>query len=51
MRLDDTSSLIAWAQDELDEIGADEYVIFDCPGQIELYSHVASMQTVRAAPP
>jgi len=37
---------IQWLQDELDEIGADEYILFDCPGQIELYSHVPAMQTV-----
>lgn len=29
-----------WLEDALDEIGPEEYVLFDCPGQIELYSHV-----------
>ena len=37
---------IDWLVDELDEIGEDEYVLFDCPGQIELYSHVPSMQQI-----
>lgn len=37
-----------WLQESLDEIGPDEYVLFDCPGQIELYSHVPAMgQVVR----
>lgn len=37
-----------WLEDALDDIGPDEYVIFDCPGQIELYSHVPAMgQIVR----
>ena len=35
-----------WLQDELDDLGEDEYVLFDCPGQIELYSHVPAMQRV-----
>jgi len=35
-------------QEELEDIGDDEYVIFDCPGQIELYSHVPAMQQVVA---
>lgn len=29
----------SWLQDKLNEfVGNDDYVIFDCPGQIELYS-------------
>ena len=38
-----------WLEEELDEIGNDEYVIFDCPGQIELYSHCPAIgQIVQA---
>ena len=37
---------IDWLQDELEQIGPDEYVLFDCPGQIELYSHVPAMVTL-----
>ena len=34
-----------WLQDELEEgCGEDAYILFDCPGQIELYSHVPAMQ-------
>ena len=28
-----------WLKEELDAFGDDEYVILDCPGQVELYSH------------
>ena len=34
---------IDWLNDELEDLGGDEYVFFDCPGQIELYSHVPAM--------
>ncbi|KAH3758469.1 GPN-loop GTPase 3 [Pelomyxa schiedti] len=34
-----------WLTDELDDY-ADDYLIFDCPGQIELYSHVPVMKAV-----
>lgn len=32
-----------WLRDELDNFGEDEYVILDCPGQIELYCHLPIM--------
>ena len=35
-----------WLEDVLDDIGPDEYVFFDCPGQIELYSHVPAVGAV-----
>jgi len=35
-----------WLEAELDDLGGDEYVLFDCPGQIELYSHVPAMSRV-----
>lgn len=31
---------IDWLEETLDELGPEEYVLFDLPGQIELYSHV-----------
>eukprot|EP00322_Chrysochromulina_rotalis_P006073 CAMPEP_0115859832 /NCGR_PEP_ID=MMETSP0287-20121206/16818_1 /TAXON_ID=412157 /ORGANISM="Chrysochromulina rotalis, Strain UIO044" /LENGTH=278 /DNA_ID=CAMNT_0003314143 /DNA_START=40 /DNA_END=876 /DNA_ORIENTATION=- len=37
---------IDWLEEALDELGPEEYVIFDCPGQIELYSHVPAMATI-----
>ena len=37
---------IDWLEDALEDLGQDEYVFFDCPGQIELYSHVPAMGSV-----
>eukprot|EP01066_Platyproteum_vivax_P006272 Platyproteum_vivax@DN2075_c0_g1_i2.p1 len=33
-----------WLQGKLDQYPDDEYFIFDCPGQIELYTHVPIMR-------
>ncbi|CAE7566776.1 gpn3 [Symbiodinium microadriaticum] len=35
-----------WLKDELDAVGEDEYIILDCPGQIELYSHLPIMHNL-----
>jgi GTPase SAR1 family protein len=35
-----------WLKDELDSFGEDEYIIFDCPGQVELYSHLPIMRNL-----
>eukprot|EP00957_Ditylum_brightwellii_P108138 8249656-Ditylum_brightwellii.AAC.1 len=35
-----------WLQDELDNFDDDEYLILDCPGQIELYTHIPVMRRV-----
>ena len=34
---------LEWLHEQLNE-GDDEYFIFDCPGQIELYSHLPIMR-------
>ena len=34
-----------WLGEELSGFGEDDYVLFDCPGQIELYSHVTVFKT------
>ena len=34
---------IDWLMEELQEFGEDSFVLFDCPGQIELYSHLDVM--------
>jgi GTPase SAR1 family protein len=34
---------IDWLTDELNEFADDSFVLFDCPGQIELYSHLDVM--------
>ena len=34
---------ISWLEQELDDMGEDDYLLFDCPGQIELYTHLPVM--------
>mmetsp|Transcript_7305 Transcript_7305/g.21552 ORF Transcript_7305/g.21552 Transcript_7305/m.21552 type:complete len:271 (+) Transcript_7305:381-1193(+) len=34
-------SLDEWLGDELEAFGEDDYVVFDCPGQIELYTNTS----------
>ena len=40
------ASHIEWLMEKLNEFGDDCYFIFDCPGQIELYTHFPAMQTI-----
>lgn len=35
-----------WLKDELDNFGDDEYILLDCPGQVELYSHLPIMHNL-----
>lgn len=35
-----------WLENELSSFGDDDYLILDCPGQIELYTHVPIMKRV-----
>jgi GPN-loop GTPase len=37
---------IEWLHDACAEFGDEDYLIFDCPGQLELYSHVPVMRGV-----
>jgi len=37
---------IAWLDTKLKECGEDNYFIFDCPGQLELYSHYSVMKDI-----
>ncbi len=32
-----------WLEEQLDELPQESYLLFDCPGQIELYSHLDPM--------
>ena len=34
-----------WLGEQLAGFGDDDYLIFDCPGQIELYSHLSVFRT------
>ena len=35
-----------WLRDELETFGDDDYLILDCPGQLELYTHVPIMRMI-----
>lgn len=35
-----------WLLEQLDAFDDDEYLIFDCPGQLELYTHVPCMRRI-----
>lgn len=35
-----------WLQDHLETFGDDEYLILDCPGQLELYTHIPLMRNL-----
>jgi GTPase SAR1 family protein len=35
-----------WLHEHMDAFGEDDYIILDCPGQIELYTHVPIMRRV-----
>mmetsp|Transcript_7745 Transcript_7745/g.8952 ORF Transcript_7745/g.8952 Transcript_7745/m.8952 type:complete len:333 (+) Transcript_7745:66-1064(+) len=35
-----------WLEEELDKFDDDEYLVLDCPGQIELYTHAPIMKRV-----
>jgi len=37
---------MSWLEDQLKEYIDDDYLIFDCPGQIELYSHLTVMREI-----
>lgn len=39
-------NLEEWLQDELQAYGEDDYLFFDCPGQIELYSHLTVFKSL-----
>ena len=35
-----------WLEEKLNEYDDDEYLIVDCPGQIELYTHIPVMNKI-----
>ena len=35
-----------WLRDQLDEFADDDYIMLDCPGQVELYSHLPIMHNL-----
>ncbi|KAK4187097.1 hypothetical protein QBC35DRAFT_474841 [Podospora australis] len=43
--LEELENNFEWLETQLKEIG-DDYVLFDCPGQVELYTHHASLRNI-----
>ncbi|QSZ34192.1 hypothetical protein DSL72_005781 [Monilinia vaccinii-corymbosi] len=43
--LEELENNIEWLEEGLAEVGED-YVLFDCPGQVELYTHHASLRNI-----
>lgn len=39
-------NLQEWLHEQLSAYGDDDYIFFDCPGQIELYSHLSVFQSI-----
>lgn len=37
---------IDWLEDQIQGLGPEDYVLFDCPGQLELYTHLDIMNRV-----
>lgn len=35
-----------WLKDEMNQYGDDEYLVLDCPGQLELYTHIPIMRRI-----
>lgn len=43
--LEELEQNIDWLESKLSELGED-YVLFDCPGQVELYTHHSSLRNI-----
>lgn len=43
--LEELENNMEWLEEELAELGED-YVLFDCPGQVELYTHHSSLRNI-----
>jgi len=43
--LEELEHNIEWLEEGLKELG-DDYVLFDCPGQVELYTHHTSLRNI-----
>jgi GPN-loop GTPase len=44
--LEELEEQIDWLKDGLEGLGEEEYVLFDCPGQVELFTHHDSLRRV-----
>lgn len=43
--IEELENNMSWLEDGLKELG-DDYVLFDCPGQVELYTHHNSLRNI-----
>ncbi len=43
--LEELEQNLWWLEEQLSELGGD-YVLFDCPGQVELYTHHSSLRNI-----
>lgn len=44
--LEELENNFEWLEEGLKEIGDGDYVLFDCPGQVELYTHHNSLRNI-----
>ncbi|KAF1814131.1 hypothetical protein P152DRAFT_465087 [Eremomyces bilateralis CBS 781.70] len=44
--LEELEHNMSWLDEGLKGLGEDQYVIFDCPGQVELFTHHASLKNI-----
>ncbi|KAF7507761.1 hypothetical protein GJ744_010062 [Endocarpon pusillum] len=42
--LEELEENMEWLEDGLKKLGEDEYILFDCPGQVELFTHHNSLR-------
>lgn len=44
--LEELENNFEWLEQGLKEIGEGDYILFDCPGQVELYTHHNSLRNI-----
>jgi GPN-loop GTPase len=44
--LEELEENFEWLEDGLKKLGDDEYILFDCPGQVELFTHHDSLRKI-----
>lgn len=44
--LEELEQNMEWLEHALGQLGEGEYVLFDCPGQVELYTHHSSLRNI-----
>ena len=44
--LEEVEVNVDWLEDGLKELGDEEYLLFDCPGQVELFTHHSALRNI-----